>query len=480
METKPRAVVVGGGVSGLTAAHRLAESGHSVTVLEAAPKPGGKLATATVAGVPADVGAEAVLARRPEALSLIEELGLGDRITHPGVASSRLYSRGALREIPADNIMGVPGDLAALARSGVLSPAGVLRAARDLVWPATPVRGDVPVAAYIGVRMGAEVVDRLVEPLLGGVYAGRADRLSLDSTLPQIAPLARGERSLMAAVRKAGRRARAAVPEGAPRPPVFATLRGGLAGLVDALAARPAVRVETSATVRELRRTGRGWSLVVGPAGDSRRVDADAVVLACPAPAAARLLRAEVPRAATELDGIEYASMAVVTLAYRASAFPAPPAGSGFLVPAVEDRVIKAVTFSSVKWPWLAEELRAVHSGADMVLLRCSIGRIGGEAVLQRSDEELAALAAADLADICGVAGPPVDSRVTRWGGGLPQYAVGHGDRIARLRSALAGHEDLAVCGAAYDGVGVPACVGGAEEAARLITRTTTRQRSHT
>lgn len=478
METKPHAVVVGGGVSGLTAAYRLAEAGHRVTVLEAAARIGGKLAVATVAGVPADIGAEAVLTRRPEALSLISELGLQERIAYPGTLASRVYSRGALRAFPEGHVMGVPGDLAALARSGVLSPAGVLRAARDLVWPGTPVSGDVPVATYIGMRLGSEVVDRLVEPLLGGVYAGRADRLSLDSTLPQIAPLARTERSLMAAARRVRKRA-AAAPDGASQP-VFATLRGGLGTLVDTLAAHPGVRVRTSAAVRELRRSGAGWRLAVGPAHDSHGVDADAVVLACPAAPAARLLRGQVPRAAAELAGIEYASMAVVTLAYRASAFPEPPTGSGFLVPVVEDRVIKAVTFSSVKWPWLAEALSEAHPGAGMVLLRCSIGRIGGEAVLQRSDEELAALAAADLADICGLGEPPVDHRVTRWGGGLPQYAVGHAARIARLRSALAEHDGIAVCGAAYDGVGVPACVGSAEEAAHLINRTTIRQRSHT
>ena len=187
MDTTPHTVVVGGGVSGLAAAHRLARSGHRVTVLEAASRPGGKLAVEKVAGVAADVGAEAVLARRPEALALIDELGLGDRVTHPGTVASQLYSRGRLRDFPEGHVMGVPADLGALARSGVLSPAGVLRAARDLVWPATPVGADVPVATYIGIRMGREVVDRLVEPLLGGVYAGRADQLSLDATLPQLA-----------------------------------------------------------------------------------------------------------------------------------------------------------------------------------------------------------------------------------------------------------------------------------------------------
>ncbi len=478
MDTTPHTVVVGGGVSGLAAAHRLARSGHRVTVLEAAPRPGGKLAVEKIAGVPADVGAEAVLARRPEALALIDELGLGERVTHPGTVTSQLYSRGRMRDFPEGHVMGVPGDLRSLARSGVLTPAGVLRAARDLVWPATPVRADVPVATYVGIRMGREVVDRLVEPLLGGVYAGRADQLSLDATLPQLAPAARTERSLAAAARAV--RARSAAPAAGPPSPLFATLRGGLATLVDALAAQPEVTVHTATPVRELRRTDRGWRLVAGDGERARAIEADAVVVACPAPEAARLLRPVAPRAAVELGGIAYASMAVVTLAYPVAAFPSPPAASGFLVPAVEGRAVKAVTFSSVKWPWLAEELRAAHPQTETVLLRCSLGRFGDAGVLDRDDDALVELATSDLADLCGVSGPPVDSHVTRWDAGLPQYTVGHRDRVARIRSALEGLDGIAVCGAAYDGVGIPACLGGAEEAARRIIRTTGRQRSHT
>ncbi|PSK98187.1 UDP-galactopyranose mutase [Murinocardiopsis flavida] len=468
MQTKPHVVVVGGGVSGLTAAHRLAGSGHEVTVLESAPRLGGKIAGSPVAGVAVDSGAESVLARRPEALDLFSELGLDDRVVHPAPVGARIYSRGALRTLPRNHVMGVPGDLLELARSGIVSPAGVLRAARDLVWPRTPVRGDVPVAAYIGIRLGAEVVDRMVEPLLGGVYAGRADRLSLDSTLPQIASMARAERSLLAA---AGR-ARAAAPAGPPAP-VFAGLRGGLSTLVDALADALAARsglVRTGTTVRGLdRRPGGGWTLTTGSACHPATVDADGVVLAAPGPAASRLLRAEAPGAARALAEIDYAGMAIVTLAYRAAAFPEPPAGSGFLVPAGEGRAIKAATFSSVKWPWLAEELRAAHPGEELVLVRCSIGRAGEAAVLQRGDGELAALAAADLSAITGVAGPPVDRRVTRWGGGLPQYTVGHADRIGRARSAVAPLPGLALAGAAYDGVGIPACIAAGEGAAAEV-----------
>ncbi|MDA0567237.1 protoporphyrinogen oxidase [Streptomonospora sp. S1-112] len=472
MQRQPHVVVVGAGVSGLTAAHRLTRSGFRVTVLEAAPRVGGKLHASPVAGVPVDAGAESVLARRPEALDLITELGLADRLVHPAPVAASIYSRGRLRPFPAVQVMGVPGDLAGLARSGVLSPLGTLRAGLDLLLPPTPPRGDVSVAGHIGARMGREVVDRLVEPMLGGVYAGRAERLSLAATLPQIAEAARAERSLLRAVGRAAARQRRE-RERAPGPrPVFASLRGGVSVLVDELARRCGADVQTSATVRALTRTPGGWRLAVGAAAPDaprqapREVAADGVVLACPAPAAARLLGDLAPDAARDLAGIEYASMAIATLAYPAAAFADPPRQSGFLVSSREGLAIKAATFSSVKWPWLAEELRAAHPGEEWVVVRCSIGRAGETALLQRPDDDLAALAAADLARVSGVAGAPAQTRVTRWGGGLPQYDVGHTERVARVRAAVAAHPGLALCGAAYDGVGIPACVAGATRAA--------------
>jgi oxygen-dependent protoporphyrinogen oxidase len=311
-----------------------------------------------------------------------------------------------------------------------------------------------------------------VEPLLGGVYAGRCDDLSFEATLPALASAARGHVSLAEAAASLLPPAPDRDADGAGRPsqpPVFTTLTRGLGGLPAALAAGSGAVVRTGAMVRELTRTAAGWRLTVGSAHAPEWLDADAVIIAVPATPASRLLAgaascvAAAGRAATALGQIKYASMAIVTLAYPVTAFSEPVSGSGFLVPAVDGRVVKAVTFSTVKWPHLQRDNPGVH------VVRCSVGRLGDDVVLQRDDAELAALAAADLADSTGVRGEPVDVRVTRWGGGLPQYSVGHLDRVAAIRAAIAAVPGLAVCGAAYDGVGIPACIATARLAADQV-----------
>ncbi|GAA5080240.1 protoporphyrinogen oxidase [Thermocatellispora tengchongensis] len=453
-------MVVGGGIAGLAAAWYLRQAAGEalrVTVLEAAPRIGGKLHVSEVAGLPVDAGAEAMLARRPEGKELARLAGLGGELVYPGTTQAAIYSRGGLRPMPKGQVMGVPSDLGALARSGILSPAGLARVTMDQILPATMVSTDVSVAAYVRARMGGEVLDRLVEPMLGGVYAGRAETLSLQATMPQIATVARTERSLLAGARDIA----AEAPKDAG--PVFTTLRGGMGTLPAAVAAASGAEIRTGVTARELHRTETGWRLVTGPVPRPETVEADAVIVALPATPAGRLLAAEVPKAAAELSRIAYASMAVVTLAYPRAAFPSVPERSGYLVPPVEGRPVKAATFSSVKWPHLAE------ADPNLVVLRCSIGRLGDEHELQRDDGELVALAMAEAAEMLGVRGLPRDSRVTRWGGSLPQYDVGHLDRVARIRAAVAGQRGLAVCGAAYDGVGVPACVSTARAAAARV-----------
>ena len=467
---RPHVVIVGGGISGLAAAFFLRDEAVRVTVLEGSPRLGGKLSVSEIAGTAVDEGAEALLVTRPEGTALIAEAGLADQRANPGPTSSAIWTLGALRPLPRRQFMGVPSDMTELSRSGVLSDEGVARAREDLELPPTTRDGDASVAGYIGARLGAEVVDRLVDPLLGGVYAGRSAELSFDATLPALAAASRRHASLAEA-------ARSLLPPQAGSPgtraggPVFTTLTGGLGMLPDYLAKLSGAEVRTGAVARELAPAGRGWRLTVGSAAAPRQVEADAVILAVPARPAGRLL-AGVPGASaavTAFGQIRYASMAIVTLAYPRSAFPAPGlAGlgwSGYLVPAVDRRAVKAVTFSTVKWPHLA----GASADPDLEIVRCSVGRIGEEALLQHADDELAALAAAELTAATGVRGGPVATRVTRWGGALPQYTVGHLDRVAAIRSAVAAQPGLAVCGAAYDGVGVPACVATARAAAGQV-----------
>lgn len=448
-------VVVGGGIAGLTAAYLLGAdaAGHEVLLLEGSPELGGKLRTREVAGVTVDVGAEAMLNRRPEGVDLAAELGLP--LVHPATAFSRLWSRGHLHPLPR-SLMGVPLDLDDLAASGVLSDDGLERVRREPAVPPSDVTDDRSVAALVGERLGEEVVARLVEPLLGGVYAGHAGLLSAAATTPQLVALA-GQGSLIEAA--------AALP--VSDVPVFAGIPGGIGRLPGALLASGRFVCRTEAPVRVLTRSGGRFELTVGSTRDPQRILADAVVLACQAAPAARLLAELAPAAAAGLAGIEAASVAVVTHAFRAADLAGldETGASGFLVPPVESRGIKAATYSFAKWAWVRE------SGDGLLLLRTSTGRHREEAALQRSDSDLVATSLAELAAATGVTAAPVASHVQRWGGALPQYAVGHLDLVARIRADVARVPGLAVCGAAYDGVGIPAVIGSARRAVASVTQ---------
>ncbi|MFD9130250.1 protoporphyrinogen oxidase [Kitasatospora sp. NPDC059571] len=445
----PHVVVVGGGIAGLAAAVFLGDGPCRVTVLEASERVGGKLMPGEVGGVRVDLGAESVLARRPEAVDLARAVGLGGELEPPSTARAAIWTRGGLHPIPAGQVMGVPGDLDALAASGVLTPEGLARARDER--PGPPVDDDATIGAYVASRLGQEVVDRLVEPLLGGVYAGQTSEISLRAAVPQLLPIARDGGPLAAGVRRLTERAQGGGP-------VFQGIRGGIGTLPGAVAAhlaRAGAVVRTDSPVDELRRTPEGWRVVTR----GEVLHADAVVLAVPAPQAAALLRPDAPAAAAELAGIEYAGMALVTMAFHRAELAVPPEGSGLLVPPVDGRAIKAATFSSNKWGWLG----AAAPGS--FLLRTSLGRHREEAVLGLPDEELVARSLADLERAVGLRARPYATAVTRWAGGLPQYPVGHLDRVGRIRAAVARVGGLALCGAAYDGVGIPACIAGARRA---------------
>jgi oxygen-dependent protoporphyrinogen oxidase len=460
---QPRVAVVGGGIAGLAAAAALREARPDVAVevLESSPAIGGKLRLAEVGGVTVDVGAEAMLNRRPEAVELVRTTALAEEVVHPLTTSAYLWNRNRLVPMPR-TLMGVPGDPKDVEQ--VLSRAGQLRVAMEPRLPATALGdADVSIGHLVEERLGREVVDRLVEPLLGGVYAGHAREISARAAVPQVVALLDRDRSLT-------RAAAGALAAPASDAPVFAGIRGGMGRLPQAVAAASGATVRTGATVRDLvRRPDGRWHLVVGDTRDPELLPVDAVVLATPARATARLLSDVAPAAALELARIEYASMAIITLAFAAADFPPIP-GSGFLVPPVDGHRIKAATFSFQKWNWVARAGRSTAgSGRDVAVLRCSVGRHREEAVLQVGDDDLVALAVADLRAATGLSAVPVDQHVQRWGGALPQYAVGHLDRVATVRAALDPLVGLAVCGAAYDGLGIPACIASARRAAAKV-----------
>jgi oxygen-dependent protoporphyrinogen oxidase len=474
-------------------------------VLERRERIGGVLRTASLAGRPFDVGAEAFLARRPEVPALLVELGLAAEVVHPTGAKPTIRAGGRTVGMPAGTLMGVPTASSDL--HGVLSDVGLAAVAAERARPLTWQPGaDASLGGLLRTRFGAEVAERLVEPLLGGVYAGRVDSLGLRATIPALAAaLDRGAPSLTAAATEAttppptpephppareshttGRESHATGREShntgreshpsaggssaaspsaessGPRVagqtvgPVFGALRGGYGDLLDALLAASGAELRLGTTVRGIERAAGGWRLLLGPATASEHLDVDAVVLAVPAPAAAALL-AGTP-AAAPLAEIELASSVVVALAFDGITGPDT---SGVLVAADEPLSIKAATHSSSKW---------AHVSPDgVVRLRVSMGRFGEAAGLRVADAELVARARRDLATLHGLTAEPVDVVVQRWGGGLPQYAVGHLDRVAAIEAAVAELPGLEVIGSALHGVGVPACVDTARKAAERI-----------
>ena len=419
-----RVAVVGGGIAGLSAAWFLHRDGVDVTVYEAEARLGGKILSADV-----ELGADAFLARVPDAAELCREVGLGDELVSPATGQAFVWQGGRLRALPAGLVLGVPTDIGAAARSGILSPLGLGRAAVEPLLPGGDRSRDQSVGSLVRARFGDEVFERLVDPLISGINAGRADDLSLDAVTPQLAAAARSSRSLLLGLR----RARPA-DSGAP---VFLTVRSGLGTLVERLAAAlPDVR--TSCPVRSL-----------------DELDADAFVVAVPAFVAAEL----VPDVADELRAIEYASVVLTVLSYPASAVRRSLDGSGFLVPRSEGRLMTACSWGSSKWPHWEKP--------GEVLFRVSAGRSDDDRAMELSDEKLVSRLHAELSEAMGLSADPISSVVTRWPRSFPQYAVGHLDRIARIEAALP--PNIALAGAALRGVGIPACIASGRAAASRV-----------
>jgi oxygen-dependent protoporphyrinogen oxidase len=450
----PSVVVVGAGIAGLAAAWEAADAGAEVVLLDADRRAGGKLASTTLLGRRIDTGADAFLARRPEAVGFVRDVGLGNSLTEPGSSSALVWSGGRLQRLPDGLLLGVPTSLVALARSGVLSPLGVGRAALDLVLRGEPVTADADVAVgpLIRRRLGREVHERLVDPLLGGINAGNSDHLSLQAGVPQLAAAVQGQRSLMVAAWRARRRQRRAA-EG----PVFSSVEGGLGRFAEQVARRlgeRGVKLVLGFEAERLERRAEEWSVVTGRGA---RFGADAVVLAVPPGPAAALLEPHAPTSAAKLAEIESASVALVCLAYRREDVGRELDGSGFLVPRREGRLMTACSWASSKWPDVASP--------GTVVVRVSAGRAGDARAVAQADDVLVARLHAELTAALDITGDPAGRHVTRWIDGFPQYQPGHADLVAAVQAGLPA--GLEVAGAAYDGVGIPACIGSGRAAAR-------------
>ncbi len=442
---------MGGGIAGLSAAHRLARLGHRVTVFEAGSSPGGQVRTAEVAGSTVDVGAEAVHSGAPGVGQLLAELGLAEDVVRPAAARTHIWTTGGLRPLPAGVGPAGPTRLVPVLRSRVLSPRGLARAALEPVVPHIDGGGDAAVGEVVSRRFGREVTERLVDPLLGGLHAGDVGRLSVRAVTPQLAELVGSNRSLLLAHR-ARRRLRSG--------PELVTFRGGLGRLVDALVTTAPVRLRTSTAVRTVTRFGDRYDLHLARGAVERY---DAVVVAAPAHSAGALLAPLLGPSAAILHDAPAASVATVVLAYprpavaRCRTFDA----TGILVPSTSGRVLKSATFLGVKWPHLAHP--------DHLLVRLSAGRVRDLTAVELDDDELVRRLHSDLADATGLRADPLDVHVQRWPRAMAQLEVGHLERMGRLRTTLASSPGVVLAGAAFDGLGIASCVRSGERAAAAV-----------
>jgi oxygen-dependent protoporphyrinogen oxidase len=453
--------VVGAGISGLAAAWAGMQQGADVVVLEAGDSPGGKLRTSAIAGMELDEGADAFLARVPEAVDLCEELGLGDELVSPATGAAYVWSEGALRRLPSEQLLGVPTDLDVVEASGILSASGVERARADLTAPDDRPTGDEAIGTLVRRRLGDEVLDRLVAPLLGGIWAGDCDRLSLRVAATNLAAARDRDASL---VRGAAALRAEAVDHGIGERPVFLAPRGGVTRLVDALAERLGERLRCGRRVVTLEPDGAGWRLASGEAGGPgaqrhTAVRADRVVLATPAYMTAPLLAGVAPEVAEFLAGIDYASVVLTALVVPRDGIDHALDGSGFLVPQSSGRLLTACSWMTSKWAHLPVD-------PSTVILRASAGRAGDARGLALTDDELLAALLEDLRDTMGLHAAPTEARISRWERSFPQPSPGHLDAVATAERALADRAPgLAMTGAWALGVGIPACIRGARRA---------------
>lgn len=453
-----RVAVIGAGITGLAAAWQLQQAEVDVVVFDPAPVVGGKLQASLVPslGFALDEGADAFLARVPDAVELCAELGIDD-LVHPAIGNARVYAHGALRPLPTNQLLGVPTDLDELAATGLVSDVGlaVARADAHATWAPPP--DDMAIGALIRSRLGDEVCDHLVEPLLGGINAGEADRLSAEAAAPQIWACARRGGSLIAAASAA----RAAATASAS--PVFATPAAGLATLPTRLGARLRAEFRLGTAVHGLGVDAQGRAVVTANTNDGTTTDTfDGVVVATPASAAAPLLAPLAPAAATQLAATRFASVVMVTIVASTAAVGHTLDGSGFVVARTAGLPITACSWGSSKWAHWAD--------GSHVVFRVSIGHDADPTDwCGLADDDLVVTALAGLRTTMGIDVIPTGTRVTRWKHSFPQYETGHVARVAAITDEVRGCGPIAIAGASLGGIGVPACIRQGRTAARQI-----------
>jgi protoporphyrinogen/coproporphyrinogen III oxidase len=455
-----RVAVIGGGITGLAAAHRLtADLGmDDVLLLEADDRLGGKISTERVDGYVVEGGPDCFLAFKPGGMELCRRLGIEQRLraTNPRFRRSFVKRGGRLHELP-DGLTGlVPSRIRPLLTTGILSPLGRVRAGLEPLVPRRRAGGDEPIARFVTRRFGREAYEWLVEPLLSGIFAGDGEALSLGATFPQLAETERRHGSVLLPMLRARFTGKSA---GAPRLG-FVTPEGGLGEMVTALeGAIPPRQVWRAARVIALARLPQGWRLTLA---DGRTVDALAVICTAPAFAAAELLAPLDAMLAEALDAIPCVSTATVSVAFPAAAVPRPLAGSGYVSPRVEGGGVVACTWTSNKFPARVPE--------DGVLLRFFLGRAGREEPAFAPDTAIQALVRDELKAVHGITAEPAFWSIHRWPRGLPQYTVGHLDRLATVEQRLAGLPGVFLAGASFRGVGIPDCIQSGWAAADAAT----------
>jgi oxygen-dependent protoporphyrinogen oxidase len=455
-----RIAIIGGGISGLSAAfalekHRRAGASLEYTLFESSPRLGGVLVTERVDGCLVEAGPDSFLTEKPWASDLCREVELGDQLIGSNDADRKTYIlvKGKLVVIPDGLMFMVPTKITPTVLSSLFSAKAKIRMAREWFHPPRKAEADETVASFVERHYGPEMVDRLADPLLSGVYGGEASQLSVRAVLPRFAEMEAKYGSLGRAMLAA--RKKMAKASNAPARPLFTSLKDGMQQLVDAVVARlPASVLQTSVPVQRVQRQNGGWVVSAGYASD----EFDALIVATPAQVAAELLGMASADLASELRGIQYTSSITVNLGYDGSVRASLPPGFGFLVPRSERKRMLASTFVHNKFPHRAPE--------DRALLRCFIGGARNEVVLQAPDEEVVRIVREDLQQIIKLTAEPLFTRVYRWQGAMAQYGVGHLERLQRIESLLLQLPGLALAGNAYRGIGVPDCVRSGSEAA--------------